>query len=216
MGLLILSFNARLWTRDLSPKSEYFWLKRMRAMNNMIKRLKPDIICFQEMNFPASLFIPWKYKHIGFGPSHRIYVKRGMKTRKHSYRIHTEAVEVLFNGTWWKIVNVHSHWSREIIDKDIQRINGLYQSWGDKHFVACGDFNNFAEDIHGNIVPIIYNEVDTFSNFTKDWSHGVIDHFMTPMTTYKFGVVTEANDIAKEYGVIKMSDHLPIMLMMGD
>lgn len=212
----ILSFNARVWTRDTSSKSEYFWVKRMKAMNKMIKELNPDIICFQEMSFPAPLFIPWGYRRVGISASHRIYVKWGIKTRKHSFRIHTEPVEVLFNGLWWKIVNVHSHWSRKVIDNDIRRINELYKTWGNERFIACGDFNNPIEGIHDNIVPIIPNDVDTFANFTKDWNHGAIDHFMTPLTDCQFRVVTEANDIAKEFGVTKMSDHLPIMLTIND
>lgn len=58
----------------MDPFSPHFWMKRMSKMRKMLKEEEPDVIFFQELSFPASLYIPKGYKRISDGAtSHPIY-----------------------------------------------------------------------------------------------------------------------------------------------
>lgn len=213
--LKVLSFNMRQWTRDVDSKSATFWRTRMEAMRRMIEDIEPDVICLQEFMAPVGQYIPDGYKRVGATLSHPIFVRDGLETSKHSVSVFWEACMV---GDV-QIINVHSRWETEVISRTVaavrERALGVPT-------IACGDFNNSLATIrkHGMKMTSAREilgipEVDTFANFTKDTSHGAIDHFfvkgVTPVT---YLMVTEpyGEAPAGTTGTFKMSDHYPIYL----
>ena len=200
----ILSFNARVWTRDTkSDEGGRYWKNRMRKMRDMINDLQPDVICFQELMFPANLYIPKNYKRINISFQHPIYVPKNIKTKKHKFRIHMDAVTI---NDIIRIICVHSHWNQKILKRNCEQIEKDFTHSGARFAVACGDFNNskHAINLDGFKRIPFENETDTFINWNRPQaSHGIIDHF------FVFGLDGEAR-IVTEYGVI--SDHFPILL----
>lgn len=200
----ILTFNARIWTRDTTKREEErYWKNRMKKMREMIEKYNPDIICFQEMMFPATCYIPKEYKRVGLTTQHPIYVKKGLKTSNHSFRIHLDTVTV---NDKVRIINVHSHWNKKINAETNQLIEK--EATKHKRIVACGDFNNYESDIslpsykHVQLEP---EGQDTFINFDRpEESHGIIDHF------YIKGLKARSAKIITEYG--RISDHYPVLL----
>lgn len=198
----ILSLNVRVWTRDIKHGPNN-WITRMKNIRWLINYLRPDILCFQELSFPANLFIPNDYKRINISFSHPIYVHKRVRVSNHKFKVFFDAVTIYDTV---RIINVHSRWESEIIEKTCKQITKDFQDSG-KHFaIICGDFNNPKECIKldwANRVPF-NEEVDTFINWNRpEESHGVIDHF------YTVGFDGEA-EVITDYGIV--SDHFPILL----
>ena len=64
-------------------------------MERMIEDVNPDVICFQEMLFPATRYVPDGYKRVsGLNVSHPIFVRKGLKVNAHSLSIYWEACTV--------------------------------------------------------------------------------------------------------------------------
>lgn len=119
-ALRILSFNVRTWTRDRDADSDVYWRTRMAAMEQMILDVDPDIICFQEMLFPATRYVPRGYRRVsGVNISHPIFVRKGLKYKSHSLAVRWEACTV--EGI--RIINVHSSWDREIMLRTVEQVN---------------------------------------------------------------------------------------------
>lgn len=207
----LLSLNARVWTRDLSKSSPYHWKKRMAAMRAMIDHIDPDIICLQEMSFPANLYIPVQYRKCGFlTASHHIYCKRGMKVGKTGYRIHWN--HAVINGL--TVINVHGTWrpKMESICRDILEFAI------DKDAAIAGDFNIGAYKCwdYGLTVPVRMtldmDMQDTFVNFSRPKeSHGEIDH------VFLYGPRPEAYMVIKHgYGAERISDHYPVVVELNN
>ena len=200
----VLSFNARIWTRDTDCKSENYWKSRMKKMEQMITELNPDVLCFQEFMFPATLYVPSNYKKVNpLSIHHHIYVKKGVKTADNKFLIHMDAATIKMGGL--RVINVHSHWNQDIIKKNCEQIEELANKY--TQVVSCGDFNNFEDAI--NLPTLTHvpleNEQDTFINFTRPTeSHGIIDHF------YVNGIKGPKARVVTEYGTL--SDHFPILL----
>lgn len=200
----ILSFNVRVWTRDTAPEDGgRYWKNRMKKMKDMIIDLDPDIICFQELMFPATLYVPKGYKRVNVSIQHPIYIKKGMTASNHIFKIHMDAATI--NGSY-RVISVHSHWNQNILKRNEEQIREL--SKGYDKVIACGDFNNDEQQIglypHLERVPMI-EEKDTFVNFNRPTeSHGIIDHF------YVRGLENPSACVLYEYG--KVSDHYPILL----
>ena len=196
----VLSLNVRVWTRDIKcgPNN---WITRMKKIKWLINYLNPDVLCFQELSFPANLFIPKEYKRVNISFSHPIYVKKEIPIKKHKFRIFFDSV-IIYNTI--KIVNVHSHWKYKIHYKVIEQINK--ETNNSTFTVVCGDFNN---EKGSNMLYWVKRvpfekEVDTFINWNRpDESHGIIDHFYTNGFNGTAEVITD-------YGI--MSDHYPILL----
>ena len=199
-----MSFNARIWTRDTSPEDGgRYWKNRMKKMKWMINYLSPDVICFQELMFPANLYVPKDYKRFNISFHHPIYVHKSIPIKNHVFKIHLDAVTIYDTV---RIINVHSHWNQNILEKNCKQIREDFIHSGNSFAIICGDFNNTEDCIKldwADRVPF-ENEQDTFINWNRpEESHGIIDHF------YVFGFDSEA-EIVTEYG--KISDHYPILL----
>ena len=208
----VLSFNIREIYRDLG-KTETNWKSRMCAMKKMIKDINPDIICFQEMTFPANLYIPVGYKRVGFSINHHIYIWKSFTYKEHKFKIHEESAKITTdkNQTFY-IINVHSHWDPKILKKTVEYINTFKQP-----YIACGDFNNFIYDISAAGLSETLNlrfeaglpAEDTFINFDRpEESHGEIDHFYSNFVSeFKYSIIKDL------YGSpCRISDHYPILL----
>ena len=204
--LRVLSFNIREWTRDRDESGEYFWRRRMEAMRRMIEDVDPDVICLQEVLPPAGNYVPDGYRRVGVGVSHPIYVRDTMKASRHSFSIFWEACTV--SGI--RIVNVHSRWEKEIVERTVRQVNGQLTG----RDIACGDWNTGLRSIESAGLQMQSArtmlgepETDTFANFIKAESHGAIDHFfVNGVTPVSYRMITDG------YGVGRMSDHWPIVL----
>ena len=204
----ILSFNVRTWTRDRDSGSDVFWRTRMAAMERMIEDVDPDILCFQEMLFPATNYVPRAYKRVqGINVSHPIFIRKTLEYSDFAQAVRWEACTV--DGI--RIINVHTHWDREILLRTVEHVNA--QATGCT--VACGDWNNGLETIReaglqleSARVLLGVPETDTFANFTRPAeSHGPIDHFFVRgLTPLAYRMVTDG------YGCSRISDHYPIVL----
>lgn len=203
----VMSFNVRTWTRDTDRDSDAHWRKRMEAMERMIIDADPDIICFQEMLFPATRYVPDGYRRVaGVNVSHPIFVRKGLGYSGHSTSIYWESC--LVEGV--QVINVHSRWEKDVMLRVVRQVNGRLKG----RSLACGDWNvslrslkeaglnmSSAREMLG--VP----EVDTFANFTRAESHGAIDHFFVDgLTPVSYMMVTDG------YGCTRISDHFPIVL----
>ena len=206
--LRILSFNVRTWTRDRDADSDVFWRTRMAAMERMIEDLDPDVLCFQEMLFPATRYVPDGYRRVGaVNISHPIFVRKGLQVRDTELAMRWQACTV--EGV--RIINVHSSWDREITQRTVEQVNAQLTG----RDVACGDWNvrlaalqNAGLQMESARVRLGLPEEDTFANFTRPLeSHGPIDHFFVRgLAPLSYRLVTDS------YGCAKMSDHYPMLL----
>lgn len=204
--LRVLSFNVREWTRDRDRAGEHYWRKRMEAMARMIVDLDPDVICLQEVLPPVAQYVPGGYHRVGIGVSHPIFVRDSMKASGHTFAIYWEACTV----AGIRIINVHSRWENEIVERTVRQVNGQLTGCD----LACGDWNTFLSNIESAglrmesaRVLLGEPETDTFANFTKEWSHGPIDHFfVNGITPLSYRMITDG------YGCTRISDHWPILL----
>ena len=199
----IFSFNARIWWRDND------WKKRMEAMKLMLSMEKPDVICFQEMLFPATNYVPDGYKRVGcLNISHPIYVKKGLKATKHKTSVHWESCVV----DKVHVINVHGKWEEKVTKELVSDLNkSLTGNWD----VACGDYNVELDRLKAEHISMAsvrelngLEAEDTFQNWTKPESHGEIDHFMI----CGFLKIPKYRIIKSGYGVARLSDHYPIVM----
>ena len=207
-SLRVLSFNVRTWTRDMDSSSKVYWRTRMAAMERMVKDVDPDVICFQEMLFPATRYVPDGYKRVsGINISHPIFVRKGLIYNGHSNSIYWEACTI--NGI--RIINVHSRWEKGVMDRVVRQVNDQLTGCD----LACGDWNvtlkslrNAGLNMTSARVELGVPEEDTFANFKRpESSHGAIDHFfISGITPLSYRMITDG------YGCKKISDHYPIVL----
>ena len=206
--LRVLSFNVRTWTRDMDRDSDVFWRVRMEAMERMITDLDPDIICFQEMLYPATRYVPNVYRRVGgLNISHPIFIRKSLTHSWNSTAIYWSACDV--EGV--RIINVHSRWERGVTLRVAGQVNSLLTG----RDLACGDWNVFLGSLkeaglNMSSARELLNipEEDTFANFSRPTeSHGAIDHFfVNGVTPLSYRMITDP------YGCSKMSDHFPILL----
>ena len=204
--LRVLSLNVREWTRDRDEAGEYYWRRRMEAMTRMIEDVNPDVICLQEVLPPVARYVPEGYKRVGVGVSHPIFVRDTLKASKHAFAVFWEACTV--EGI--RIVNVHSRWEREIVERTVRQVNEQLTGCD----LACGDWNTGLRSIEAAGLQMQSAramlgapETDTFTNFTKAESHGAIDHFfVNGITPVSYLMITDG------YGCSRISDHWPIVL----
>lgn len=210
-SLRVLSFNVRTWTRDMDSSSEVYWRTRMAAMERMVKDVDPDVICFQEMLFPATRYVPEGYQRVsGINISHPIFFRKGLKYNGHSNSIYWEACVI--NGI--RFINVHSRWEKEVMDRVVRQVNAQLTGCD----LACGDWNvtlkslqNAGLNMTSARVELGVPEEDTFANFNRPReSHGAIDHFfLNGLTPVSYRMITDG------YGCSKISDHYPIVLVIN-
>ena len=217
----VLSFNVGIWTRNTS-KEDYFWKSRANAMNKMISDIEPDVICMQELIWPMTNYIPNNYKKAGLGVSHHIYInKKTVSVKCHKFLYNIDYAYIEYKNEKKCIINVHSHWDVDKITKNINQINDIVSKAiedGYNDIICCGDFNNDLDTLNNLSVKINLINVrdylnlpkeNTFIHFYKD-SASEIDFFYINNTKRisSFRIVKEADT---NYGVNRMSDHLPIL-----
>ena len=202
--------NVRVWTRDRDKSSEWFWKKRMARIRAMIMSQDPDILCLQELSFPANLYLPKNYRRVGLTASHPVYVKSGIKTRHHRFHFRFDTVELPGPGLF--LVNVHLHWDDKIFNRCIRRINKAVNKAVEKGLkvVVCGDFNKGYLQVRDSLTPAATvlppdEMFYTFHNPLKD-TYGTIDYFAVSRDLV--GKV----DRKVEAGMVTTSDHLPLIL----
>ena len=180
----------------------------MAAMERMIVDVDPDVICFQEMLFPATRYVPDGYKRVsGVNISHPIFVRKSLKYSGHSNSIYWEACVV--EGI--RIINVHSRWEKDVRDRVVGQVNSRLSG----RDLACGDWKVSLASLQkaglrmtSARVTLGVPEEDTFANFNRPRdSHGAIDHFfLNGLTPVSYRMITDG------YGCSKISDHYPIVL----
>lgn len=214
----IMSFNVREWTRDPKKSGEFYWKDRLNAMKRMIKEESPDIICIQEAMPPMAARLTDKtgYKKAGFGIHHCILIKENMKCHDSKFKIHWNSSIINCNGQDVQIVSVHSHWDPKIL-KD--NCDDLFKNMKmDLPYIACGDWNNeldvikncdsrYPKYVESARELLGMERENTFYHMTKEDSTGEIDHFMVRnLNPVSYKVIKD------NYGVARMSDHLPIIM----
>lgn len=203
----ILTLNCRQWSRDLKKKESTYWVKRAKKIAKLICRENPDIICFQELTFPMTLFIPKEYKKaVPFSISHHIYCKKNFKVALKQWHLHwCRAILTPEDGsTSINVFSVHSHWDDKIYTRVINQILNrfFYASWIIN--IAGGDWNTDPEVIEpflrGGVKMRKTNKL-TFQNWTKPEQQGSLDYFITLNGSYQ---VNKLDDF--------ISDHYPVIL----
>ena len=208
----IISLNIRTLYRDTKRQSEHWWVARYRAIHDYIKEQNPDVICLQEVWWPAKYVLKLGklgYKKTGWGFSHPIYVRKGAKVSKRAVSIFSTMAIV--DGVQY--FSVHCRWEEELFQK------AMWWIWNRREYVeyirnnptiAAGDFNtsNYKKventiELYDTRASLKLPSVDTFHNYTKPESHGEIDHF------FKCGPMRL---LSYEVGPSDLSDHRPIVL----
>lgn len=211
-NMKIMTFNARVWTRDTKPSSEKYWKTRMEKMKDLINEEKPDILCFQEMMFPATCFIPKGYKRVGLSVSHSIFVRKSskIKAKHHRFRIFFEYTDIISKEFGdFRLFNVHTRWEEKVAKKTFSNI---IEKMGKKKCILCGDFNSSIEGVRKNGLTAGFSvreelgleKKDTFQNYTREYQHAEIDHFIIQDVQ-----VPSCFKIINSY---EMSDHKPIII----
>lgn len=206
----VLSFNVGIWSRNWKKSDPFFWKDRMRLMKDLLSAEQPDVICFQELWFPATLYIPRGYRKVcGSGLEHPIYVRKGLKARLGKFRIHWSAAEI--NGV--KIVSTHGHWNEDITIKLCKDLEG-YVRPGEKALLV-GDWNVTPDDLFKHLDKRFTNvreymglpSEDTYIHFHDHTRRGELDFF-----------VSQNIDKMSDYRIIpspeqlRISDHHPISI----
>lgn len=204
-NIKVLSLNCRVWTRDIDKTSPYYWRTRMEKIAEMISKQQPDILCLQELSWPATKYIPKEYKRVTHGFSHSIWVKRTIfiATYGHGWRIFADYADFgYFNNFRFRVINVHGRWTERARKKMLK----IFDRWNNVYpVIAMGDFNNTYEQM--GIPYLAYRKLgyDTFQNWTKPESHGEIDLLYHSVTI-------PPSFIEKiEWAGTRASDHWPIV-----
>lgn len=211
--ITILSLNCRQWSRDRDKSSAWYWRKRMERVAETIEKCSPDVLCLQELTYPATKYIPKGYKRVTHGFSHSIWMRRGLDNAKpKGWRIHMDYITIwqdTINSSGAlefrpiRIINVHSRWNEWIIRKVTKQINGKIKPFT----IVVGDFNAEAEKYAKMGIKMRNRPIhtDTFQNPTKPEQHGEIDLcFRTDMVRIKTMQIA-SNEL--------MSDHKPILII---
>ena len=216
----VLSFNVRVWTRDLNPKKkERYWKNRMDAIRSFIRFKNPDIICFQELSYPATNYVPHSYERVGCTVSHPIYIRKDrFEVKKHIFRIHFDYVSLIDKTTnkEYDVFNVHSHWNKKTLEENLSNIGEMADV--NKNTIMCGDWNNDFDTLNQYALfedfPLINHGKITFEHFDK-YQVNSVDFFATNVAEndeqYLFCDVP--NRVKRgRYFPVTMSDHYPVVL----
>ena len=154
----IYCHNVRVWTRDRDKNSDWYWKLRMERISDVISQIDPDILCLQELSFPANLYISKGYRRVCPSISHPIYVRKGIETRKHRFHLRWDECEVKINEKWMLIINVHLHWDDKIFDRNMKKIlKRIKKAYADDlTFVACGDWNTTRDRVVSGLKHMAY------------------------------------------------------------
>lgn len=208
----IMTFNVGIWTRNAKKSDPNYWKPRMAAMQRMLLITNPDVICFQELWWPATLYIPKCYKKVrGTGLEHPIYVRKGIEAKGEFHFRWSRAT--LKNAI---IYNIHSHWDREKIEKDCREIREDYlKSAFYPPSVICGDWNNEWEVVE-SLLPECRNirewmelpKVNTYQHFKDPTRAAELDFFAVP----GFAFVKDYQVVTRKFMDRRVSDHYPVVI----
>ena len=212
----IMTFNVGIWTRNTKKSDRFYWKDRMNAMGAMLNTHLPDVICFQELWFPASRYVPRQYRKVfGTGWEHPIYVRRGVKVGFRMFSIFWSMAKV--NGI--RIFSVHGHWSAKRTERICDSLRAVYAN-GLTPSVLAGDWNVEYADLYKhtqllNSARVVMHKAkeDTYVHFTDPDRRGEIDHILAYQTYPR--------DYKIIYGCFgakggRISDHYPIMVVYGE
>jgi len=190
----IISLNCRVWTRDRDKSSVHYWKKRMVKINEFIKKENPDILCLQELSFPANLYVPKNYKRVGLSIYHHIYVRKGIKARPLWFSIHHNGAKI--NDV--RIINIHGTW-RKCMRKVWQKLRNKVT----EKTIIIGDFNQTKDVVEIQLKkPINYDYEVSFHNYAHDYEY-MPDHCVV------FGLNADIEIVNDGF---QMSDHLPLIV----
>lgn len=205
----ILSFNVGIWSRNWKKSDPFYWKNRMALMAELLAVENPDVICFQELWFPATLFIPNNYKRIfGTGLEHPIYVRKGVNHKLGKFRIHWSSAVV--NGI--KIFSTHGHWNENITIKLCKSLNDNVKDT-DKALLV-GDWNVVPEDLFKHLDKRFHNVREELNLPAKN----TYEHFYDPARCWELDYFVSYNLSGfKNYRIIpskslRISDHDPISI----
>ena len=204
----ILSLNIRVWTRDTKRQSEHWWVARYRAIHDYIKEQNPDVICLQEVWWPAKYVLrlgKLGYKKTGWGFSHPIFVRKSAKVSRRAVSIFSTMAIV----DEVQYFSVHCRWEEKLFQRAMEWVRRKLYLYRFMPCIACGDFNRTNRDsIHEALTWLSSVRdgrfpVDTFQNYKHPESCGEIDHFFANgcVVVYSYFV-----------GQTNLSDHRPIVL----
>lgn len=148
------------------------------------------------------LWIPWRYRRVGFSASHHIYVRKGVKAYPIGWSIfHNEA---MVDGVL--ISNVHGTWKSKWMDKVWPKLNRIHHSQGPSLIV--GDFNQREPTVNQWLGYTVRQ--DCHMPLLDTFAHNFIGDRYTP----DHAVSNNLN--IKEFYVIdtgfNFSDHEPLLL----
>ena len=206
----VISLNIRIWTRDTKRQSEHWWVARYRAIHDYIKEQNPDVICLQEVWWPAKYVLrlgKLGYKKTGWGFSHPIYVRRGAKVSKRAVSIFSTMAIV----DEVQYFSVHCRWEEKLFEKAMKWIWDRWMALPHSRCIAAGDFNRSSTlDIQRELMLTSAREtldiepMDTFANYKRPTtSHGELDHFFRG-----FWIDPKTYEV----GPSDLSDHRPIVM----
>ena len=206
----IISLNIRVWTRDTKRQSEHWWVARYRAIHEYIKEQNPDVICLQEVWWPAKYVLrlgKLGYKKTGWGFSHPIYVRKSAKASERAVSIFSTMAIV----DEVQYFSVHCRWEEKLFQKAMKWIRDRWMALPHSRCIAAGDFNRSSTlDIQRELMLTSAREtlgiepVDTFANYKRPTaSHGELDHFFC-------GFWVEPKTY--EVGPSDLSDHRPVVM----
>ena len=208
----IMTFNVGIWTRNRKKDDIFYWKNRMQAMEQMLRDLSPDVICFQELWYPATRYIPKDYRKVfGTGFEHPIYVKKGLHTGIGIFSIHWSMARV--EGI--RIFSIHGHWDSRKTERLCMNVKNIYAK-DTRPAILAGDWNVEYNDLckHTallNSARVMYlaEKQDTYIHFWDSSRRGELDHVLMYLVR------------PKDYEVIRnwytafggrISDHYPIVV----
>lgn len=208
----LLSYNIRVWWRDLKREPHTFWRNRMRAIRDMIIREQPDILCLQEAWFPATLFIPKQYRRVGFSLGHRIYIRKGSPVVKvkHRWRLHYDFAVLRINGYFnLSVASVHSHWKQSILKRNCENLKSDVARFKVFAGILVGDWNNPPCSVE-NWLDQRYLAKDAQGYSFENWDTGVRALLDIAYTRGLIGAKAKYGDFV--YNGVLCSDHKPLLL----
>lgn len=196
----------------MNPFSPHFWMKRMSRMRKMLLQEKPDVICFQEMRWPATLYIPRDYFRVSGDTSHPIYLKRNSSEIIDYMDRGTESfmssVSIFCHdgGDWLVLYNVHLSCNDAVREEQLEFLS-LCTKYR-QHVLICGDFNATQDWVMPNFSSYLHalnnKNIETYTNL-ETGEGACIDHFIGNVDK-KWCLVYNGTRVGY------YSDHYPVIL----
>lgn len=210
----IMTFNVGIWTRNRKKDDIFYWKNRMQAMHRMLITENPDVICFQELWFPATRYIPKNYRKVfGTGLEHPIYVRKGIKTGIGLFSIYWSTARI--EGI--RVFSIHGHWNDRRIERLCNNTRRIYA----KDLipaVLAGDWNTEYVGLYQGTQLLTSARVqcdierdDTYIHFRESWRRGELDHVLL----YRL-IPADYKIIREWYGAFggRISDHYPVVVII--